>query len=171
MKTRSKRAKAPAAPSAATPPPAQAGLCEAKTTTGKPCGAMAQTGRRYCYQHDPSRARERTAARKRGGARTREKMKRRTLPVDAPPPSLDTSAALVAHLGELIHKVEIGALDTKPAAVVAQLANVLLRALANVEVVERIAAIEKAVAGLPGSEAEQARVEVADLRRQTEAAR
>lgn len=41
--------------------------CEATTSAGRPCRAPAQTGRRFCYMHDPARAQERTEARRRGG--------------------------------------------------------------------------------------------------------
>lgn len=42
-------------------------MCEAMTMAGAPCEAPNQHGRRYCFHHDPERATERAAARRRGG--------------------------------------------------------------------------------------------------------
>jgi hypothetical protein len=95
-------------------------------------------------------------------------MSRRVLPVDAPQAVLNSSRALAEHLGELIHRCERGVIDTKVAAVVAQLANSLLRALSQIEVVERIERIEQAVATLPGSEAEDVRGELAAVKTASE---
>lgn len=41
--------------------------CKATTTSGEPCGAWALAESEYCYTHDPARAAERAAARRRGG--------------------------------------------------------------------------------------------------------
>ena len=66
---------------------------------------------------------------------------------------LDSSRALVDYLARLVRAVETGELDSKPAAVVAQLCGVLLKALGQVETVARIEAIERAVAALPTEQA------------------
>lgn len=159
----------PARPAQPTPPPGRAGACRAKTKDGKPCRAAARPGRPWCFTHDPDLAAVRAASRKRAGASTAARLSRKVLGTDQPAPALDTSRALVEHLGELIVRVERGELDTKPAAVVAQLANVLLRALANVEVVERIGALERAVAALPTGEAEGFASDLAAVRAASEA--
>ena len=128
-------------------PPLRPPACKAPTKTGRPCKAAVRPSG-YCALHDPDLAGVRAAARKRAGESSRRRLSRRTLPGDTPALPLDSSRALVAHLSDLIRRVETGELDTKPAAVVAQLSNVLLRALANVEQLERIEAIETAVAQL-----------------------
>lgn len=45
--------------------------CKAKTQGGKQCQAKARTGRAYCFTHDPASARDRAAAHRKGGQRTR----------------------------------------------------------------------------------------------------
>jgi hypothetical protein len=170
--TRRPDVRASDAPPPTPAPPVQpraSARCTAKTKTGRPCRAAVRPGGKFCALHDPALAGTRADARRRAAATTNGPRRRRTLPADAPAPSLDSSAALVAHLGELIHKVERGQLDTKPAAVVAQLANVLLRALAAVEVLERVAAIERAVATLTPEQAEGVAGDLAAVRAAAEA--
>ena len=41
--------------------------CKAKNRRGEPCGAFAVADSDYCYWHDPTKARERAEARRRGG--------------------------------------------------------------------------------------------------------
>lgn len=41
--------------------------CKGKTKSGKPCGMQTKAGGKYCFTHDPARAKERIEARKRGG--------------------------------------------------------------------------------------------------------
>lgn len=41
--------------------------CKATKTNGQPCGGFAVGDGDYCYQHEPSRAKDRAEARRRGG--------------------------------------------------------------------------------------------------------
>lgn len=41
--------------------------CKATTKSGRMCSAQAVAGGDYCFMHDPARAHERVAARRRGG--------------------------------------------------------------------------------------------------------
>jgi hypothetical protein len=41
--------------------------CEAQTAAGQPCQAYARAGRQHCFHHDAASARQRAAARSRGG--------------------------------------------------------------------------------------------------------
>lgn len=42
-------------------------VCKARTKSGKPCGMRTAKGGRYCFTHDPARARDRAEARRKGG--------------------------------------------------------------------------------------------------------
>ena len=154
-----------------TPPPVRAGACKAKTKTGDPCRAAVRPGRPWCFTHDPELTAVRAAARRRAGDSTRRKMGRRTVTDDGPAPPLGTNRDLVGFLATVIHEVRTGKLDAKIGGVLGNLCNVLARVLSNVEITERIAAIESAVASLPSGEADGLRAEVDNIRRQTEAAR
>jgi hypothetical protein len=41
--------------------------CHGQTAGGKPCGMRPIKGGRYCFNHDPARAKDRAAARRAGG--------------------------------------------------------------------------------------------------------
>jgi hypothetical protein len=55
-------------------------LCKAKTSKGKPCGANARRGKKYCFMHDPASGRARALARKRGGKHRRKGEQRSAFP-------------------------------------------------------------------------------------------
>jgi hypothetical protein len=44
-----------------------ASLCKAKRKDGEPCGAYSLHGSAFCFSHDPTKAKERALARRRGG--------------------------------------------------------------------------------------------------------
>lgn len=46
-------------------------ICTKKTKGGKPCKAQAMKDSKFCFIHDPASAKDRAAARKLGGERTR----------------------------------------------------------------------------------------------------
>lgn len=56
--------------------------CSATRTDGEPCRARARPGRTLCTFHDPELAEARAAARKRGGAKTRERWRARLAEVE-----------------------------------------------------------------------------------------
>ncbi len=58
--------------------------CSAKNSRGKQCRAAALHGSAYCYMHDPTLRRARSAARRRGGAHSR-------LSVEVDPSNVDLS--------------------------------------------------------------------------------
>lgn len=117
--------------------------CSARNARGEPCGAYAVDGSRFCFAHDPERAKERAEARKRGGRN------RRTPKGSAPPATvalrsvpdvqrlleglaLDTlrqensdrrTRALVAVLGLALKALETGELEARLEALEARLNN------------------------------------------------
>ena len=54
--------------------------CAATNKRGGPCGAPVLRGSRYCYTHSPSKAKERAAARKRGGHNRRTRKSQQSQP-------------------------------------------------------------------------------------------
>jgi len=48
-------------------------VCNSLTKNGRPCQAMAQKGRRFCFYHDPEKKQERREAAASGGRRGYEK--------------------------------------------------------------------------------------------------
>jgi hypothetical protein len=169
MTVKNKRAKASGAASSPTAPPARAGSCEAKTKDGGPCRASPLPGRRWCFNHDPARAKAQAVARRRGGEATRAKMARRTVADNGAALALGSNRDLVAFLGIVIHEVRTGKLDAKIGGVLGNLANVLARVLSNVEVVQRVEAIEAAVAALTPEQAEGVRGDLAAVKSASEA--
>jgi hypothetical protein len=109
---------------------------------GQRCNANAgQSG--YCFAHDPSLKGKRDAARKAGGRkRARGAV---VLPMDAPDVPLKTVADVVALLAETINQTRKGALDPKVSNAVGYLGSVLLRALQEHEMEQRLAVLEAAL--------------------------
>ena len=88
--------------------------CPALTAKGDQCSAQLRPGQEWCYGHDPARAAERRAhaskaAKAKGGSEL---------------------ADVKAELRQLFTDVRRGEADPRKAAVAAQVANALLRALA-----------------------------------------
>ncbi len=71
-------------------PPVTTQACQAVNKRGEPCHAGVRAGQAFCFQHDPARAAEVTAARAKGGAHS----KRATpaLPIDLSTPELQRRA-------------------------------------------------------------------------------
>ena len=89
--------------------------CAGITRSGDQCTATASAGATFCYLHDPGRSEERSrnaakAAKAKGGGSELVEVK--------------------AELRQLFTDVRRGAADPRKAAVAAQVANALLRALA-----------------------------------------
>lgn len=112
--------------------------CEASNTRGEPCGAFAVDGSTRCFMHDPERAGERAAARKKGG-------RNRLTPKGSTPPATvrlrtveDVQRLLETLAGDTLRQ-ENSARRTSAAVSVLSLA---LKALETGELEERLAALE-----------------------------
>lgn len=113
--------------------------CQATTRAGEPCRSPPVRGRPYCFHHDPERARERTAARRRGGlaahgldGRVVEGVEVRSTDdvlrllenaagdLLAGKPSLGRARALAYLAGVCLKALEVGALEERVAALEAR---------------------------------------------------
>lgn len=124
--------------------------CEFRKTNGERCGADAQTGKRLCVFHDPAKASEGRRARRAGGI-TRSRMA--VLPGDTPDLPLGNTAEVAALLADSINRLRRGQLDPRVANGMGYLASILLKAIENGRVEERLALLE-AVCGKRTTETE-----------------
>ena len=112
--------------------------CEAETKAGTPCKAPALQGEPFCFHHSPTRAAERTAARRRGGLRLHYGREGPERP-----------AARIREVGDVLGLLEVAASDAlarKPsvqrARVLVYLSGAALKALESADLEERVAALE-----------------------------
>lgn len=125
--------------------------CKFRKKNGKRCEANAQSTNGVCVFHDPAQAEQGRKARQRGGlARSRPA---KVLSAETPDAPLTNSMQVSGLLAESINAVRKGHLDSRVANAVGYLCQVLLRALEQGPMEERMMRIEKAlVLGLtPGS--------------------
>ena len=116
-------------------------LCKAKKDSGERCKARPLSGSRYCFFHDPARARERRAAQKRGGKRH----KLAVLPSETADFPTETANDVVNLLGRTINQVRRGEIDPRIANAVGYLSGIILKAREQGDIEERLAKIEKVV--------------------------
>jgi hypothetical protein len=115
--------------------------CEFPKKDGRRCGANAQPANGLCVFHDPARATEGRRARQAGGInRTRSAA---TLPSDTPDHPLGTTNDVSNLLADSINKLRRGQLDPRVANAMGYLATVLLRALVQGPLEERLTKIEE----------------------------
>lgn len=119
--------------------------CIATKADGTQCQASALKDSDYCFFHDPAKAKERTAARKRGGQTGRAT----TLPATAPDLPLKDGRDVVVLLGQTINQVRRGAVDPRVANAVGYLTGVLLKALEVGDLEERLSFLEETIAKQP----------------------
>ncbi|MGD0920883.1 MAG: hypothetical protein ABSA70_03855 [Terriglobia bacterium] len=117
--------------------------CEHEKADGLMCKANPVAGSGFCYFHHPAKSEERAAARRAGGLKRSRQAA--VLPLDTPDRSLATEADVVALLGMTVNQVLRGQLDPKVANTVGYLSTVLLKALEQGGLADRIAALEAIV--------------------------
>ena len=126
------------------------GRCQRIKSDGQVCKANATSGSVYCFFHDPATSEDRTAAQRAGGQANRPSVVR-----IAPVRELETSSHIVGLLAETINNVRRGELDSKVANSVGYLANILVKALEQSEIADRLEALERVMPGgqpnIPGS--------------------
>lgn len=115
--------------------------CKAETKTGEPCRAAAMPGSDFCFFHDPESETERHEAQSTGGRSGRLK----TLPEDTPDLKVENCADVVGLITATINQVRRGQIDPRVANAVGYLANVMIRAVEQSEVEQRLAALEAIV--------------------------
>ena len=114
--------------------------CQFRKKDGSRCGANAQPANGLCVFHDPARATDGERARRTGGLnRTR---RARLLPPETPDHPLTTPKEVSFLLAQSINQLRRGDLDPRIANAVGYLSTVLLRALEQGPLVERMAKVE-----------------------------
>lgn len=124
--------------------------CKAITTNGVPCRANAQTGKDYCFLHDPEKVEEVKAARSKGGSSLKIIDPKRLKPwrgtagevtvLKSPSPQ-----DVVNLLADTIDEVKSGQIDPKVANAVGYLAGAIMKAIELDAFDERLAALEEAI--------------------------
>ena len=109
--------------------------CTGMRRDGRPCTAMVLGDGAYCFAHDPTRAAERHAARRRGGQHRANLVRLRGL---VPPRLISVYDRLESALGE----VHDGTLQPGQAAAMAGLARAMVAVLQAGELEERLRALE-----------------------------
>jgi hypothetical protein len=123
--------------------------CQFRKKNGHRCDADAQLGKTICVFHDPERTTDGRRARRAGGLnRTRPAA---TLPPETPDHALGTTQDVANLLGDSINRLRRGELDPRVANAIGYLATVLLRALEQGPMEERMARLE-ATLGLAASQ-------------------
>ena len=114
--------------------------CQFRKKNGERCGADSQTGKTLCIFHDPARADDGQRARQAGGlSRSRPA---RVLPSNTPEHCLDSPKDVSNLLAASINQLRRGKLDPRVANAVGYLSTVLLRALEQGSLEERMAKLE-----------------------------
>jgi hypothetical protein len=114
--------------------------CEHRLPNGKRCRAHARTNDRFCFFHSASTLADRGRARRAGGvARSRSAA---VLPGDTQDLPLHDTRDVCALLAESINQVRRGQLDPRVANAVGYLASILLGALQQGPLEERLQRLE-----------------------------
>jgi hypothetical protein len=120
---------------------------------GQRCGADSQTGKRLCIFHDPAKVSEGRRARRAGGiTRTRAAA---VLPADTPDHPLGDTNQVSVLLADSINRLRRGQLDPRVANAMGYLASVLLKALENAKIEDRLAHLEAVTSSKNGTETEE----------------
>jgi hypothetical protein len=117
--------------------------CGFRKKDGGRCGADVQSGKILCVFHDPTRAADGRRARRLGGIN-----RHRSAPVlllETPDNPLRSTQDVSSLLGESINQVRRGQLDPRVANAVGYLASILLGALQQGPLEERLARVEAAL--------------------------
>ncbi len=117
--------------------------CKAETKAGSPCQMAPLRGSSWCWNHDPGRARDRQAARKRGGLNRR--CSKADLSVEV---RLDDVAALREILETAVRDTLVLENSVARSRTLGYLVGQALRALELGAVEDRVAAMEDALAEL-----------------------
>ena len=122
--------------------------CQSRKKNGESCGADAQSGKSLCVFHDPAKAADGRRARRAGGInRSRGAT---VLPPETPDNPLRNISDVSTLLSESINQLRRGQLDPRVANAVGYLASILLNALDQGPVEERLSRVE-ATLGLGGT--------------------
>ena len=116
--------------------------CNALTKEGRPCRGRVLPGRSYCMSHDPEHADQRAAGQRKGGeARANA---RRAAKAWAAMGEQITPDQLPGILRACMFSVKTGALEPAQATAIAGLARTAVSITNEIELEQRIAALERA---------------------------
>ena len=116
------------------------GKCKFRNKDGSRCAADVQTGLDVCVFHDPAKVKDGCRARRAGGIK--RSCRATVLPSDTPDHPLTSPNEVVILLADSINQLRRGQLDPRVANGVGYLSTVLLRALEQGPLEERMAEIE-----------------------------
>ena len=114
-----------------------------KAGNGKRCKAYARINDRFCFFHSAQTAQARKKAQRTGGIQRSRKTN--VLPTAGAKKELRKATEACDLLGETIHQVRVGTIDHRIAKTVGYLTSVLLHALNQGAVEERLERIEAAL--------------------------
>jgi hypothetical protein len=104
--------------------------CQFITRNGSRCHADPQTGKDWCFMHDPEQKKKQAEARKQGGeARSRQMEPEMLLPPNLPSVRLEKASEVYDLLAQHVDHLRGRRLDVRVAQTIAYLASLLLRAL------------------------------------------
>jgi len=104
--------------------------CQYISKIGARCQADPQTGKAYCFFHDPDQKSKQAAARRQGGeARSRQTEPEITLPPNLSVMPLQKASDVFELLAQTVNHFRRGQMDMRAAKAIAYLASLLLRAL------------------------------------------
>ena len=124
--------------------------CKAINKNGNPCQANAQTGKDYCFIHDPEKAEAVKAAQTKGGSSLKVIDPKQFKPWrgmggDVTVLQSPTPQDIVNLLADTIDEVKTGQIDPRVANAVGYLAGSILKAVELNTFEERLAALEEAL--------------------------
>ena len=117
-----------------------ASKCQFRRNDGAGCHANAQLGKKLCVFHDPAKAAAGRRARRLGGINRNRGVA--ILPLNTPDHPLRNTQDVSLLLGESINQVRRGQLDPRVANAVGYLASILLGALQQGPLEERLQRLE-----------------------------
>lgn len=121
----------------------QMAICKRQKANGQPCKATALHGSDACFFHHPDMATKRKAAQRAGGI---ERSKTATvLPAELPDVPLANVQDVIELLGTTINQVRTGRVDPRVSNAVGYLAGIMLKALEQGPIEERLAMLEDIV--------------------------
>src|SRR5262252_4138801 len=104
--------------------------CQFISKNGSRCHADPQTGKDWCFMHDPEQKKKQAEARRQGGeARSRQMEPELTLPPNLPSVRLEKASDVYDLLAQHVNHLRGRKLDVRVAQAIAYLASLLLRAL------------------------------------------
>src|SRR6266849_3713785 len=104
--------------------------CQYISKIGARCQADPQTGKAYCFFHDPDQKSKQAAARRQGGeARSRQTEPEITLPPNLSVMPLQKASDVFELLSQTVNHFRRGQMEMRAAKAIAYLASLLLRAL------------------------------------------